>query len=223
MKVEKTAIDGVLIITPTAFVDDRGYFAETFNEKEFNDKSEIYFKYYNRPEIEIDSNRTNAIHLIYKLFILGYKILKRKDANTEQINNSQILVKELKDIISGEIIKDEYEDTNKKRTQLAKIEKERWNAFYRTEGWCGVSEDNFYCIKRKFNRHKNIELKLHACICPYEMLKKVDEAFKKDFHEYDFVFIRDLIQTLGLEDDKANKINITGVDYILIKLDEKQK
>lgn len=39
MKVEKTVIDGVLIITPTAFVDDRGYFAETFNEKEFNEKT----------------------------------------------------------------------------------------------------------------------------------------------------------------------------------------
>ena len=39
MKVEKTPIEGVLIITPTTFTDDRGYFSETFNEKEFNEKT----------------------------------------------------------------------------------------------------------------------------------------------------------------------------------------
>ena len=187
-------------------------------EEELNDKSQVYSKYYNRPEIEIDSNRTNAIHLIYKLFILGYGIIKRKDATTEQINNSKILLKELEEIVSGEIKKEEYEDINRKRTQLAKIEKERWNAFYRSEGWCGVSKDNFYYFKRKYNSHKNLNLKQHACICPYEMLKYVDEFFNKDFHKYDFVFLRDLTKTLGLK-DKEEKINITNVDYILIQLD----
>mgnify|MGYP001033798395 CR=1 FL=1 len=36
-KFEKTVIDGVFIIEPAVFGDDRGYFCETYNEKEFND------------------------------------------------------------------------------------------------------------------------------------------------------------------------------------------
>ena len=32
---EKTAVDGVLLITPTVFGDDRGYFMETYQQQEF--------------------------------------------------------------------------------------------------------------------------------------------------------------------------------------------
>lgn len=39
MKIEKTNIEGVLIITPNIIGDDRGYFAESFNEREFNEKT----------------------------------------------------------------------------------------------------------------------------------------------------------------------------------------
>lgn len=39
MEVEKTAIDGVLIITPKIIEDDRGYFSESFNEYEFNKRT----------------------------------------------------------------------------------------------------------------------------------------------------------------------------------------
>ena len=35
MKFEKTALEGVFIITPKVFEDDRGYFFEPFNKKEF--------------------------------------------------------------------------------------------------------------------------------------------------------------------------------------------
>ncbi len=38
MNVQKTAIDGVYIIEPRLFGDNRGYFFESFNEKEFNEK-----------------------------------------------------------------------------------------------------------------------------------------------------------------------------------------
>lgn len=38
MDVEKTFIDGVYIITPKVFKDDRGYFFESFNQKEFEEK-----------------------------------------------------------------------------------------------------------------------------------------------------------------------------------------
>lgn len=38
MNIIKTNIEGVLIIEPCLFRDDRGYFLESFNEREFNDK-----------------------------------------------------------------------------------------------------------------------------------------------------------------------------------------
>lgn len=41
MEVIKTAIDGVLIIEPKVFGDHRGYFFESFNEREFAEKSGV--------------------------------------------------------------------------------------------------------------------------------------------------------------------------------------
>ncbi len=38
MKVEQTAIEGVLIIKPRVFADERGYFFEAFSEREFIEK-----------------------------------------------------------------------------------------------------------------------------------------------------------------------------------------
>ena len=35
MKIEKTVIDGVLILTPNVYGDERGYFFESFNQKQF--------------------------------------------------------------------------------------------------------------------------------------------------------------------------------------------
>lgn len=38
MNIIKTDIEGVLIIEPKVFVDNRGYFFESFNAKEFAEK-----------------------------------------------------------------------------------------------------------------------------------------------------------------------------------------
>ena len=38
MEIIKTQIEGVLIIEPRLFKDERGYFFESFNQKEFEDK-----------------------------------------------------------------------------------------------------------------------------------------------------------------------------------------
>ena len=38
MNVIKTAIDGLLIIEPRVFVDERGYFFESFSQREFDEK-----------------------------------------------------------------------------------------------------------------------------------------------------------------------------------------
>src|SRR5574344_1657161 len=38
MEVIKTEIDGVVILKPKVFIDDRGYFFESFSQKEFDEK-----------------------------------------------------------------------------------------------------------------------------------------------------------------------------------------
>lgn len=45
MKIVKTSLDGVLIIEPTVFTDERGYFFESFNKRKLEDavESEVNF------------------------------------------------------------------------------------------------------------------------------------------------------------------------------------
>ena len=43
MKVIKTALDGVVIIEPKVFADSRGYFFESFSQREFDEKVAIPF------------------------------------------------------------------------------------------------------------------------------------------------------------------------------------
>ena len=45
MEVKKTAIEGVFVIEPTVFGDERGYFFESFNEREFFEKTGIDVKF----------------------------------------------------------------------------------------------------------------------------------------------------------------------------------
>lgn len=39
MNIIKTAIEGLVILEPQLFKDDRGYFFESFNQREFEEKS----------------------------------------------------------------------------------------------------------------------------------------------------------------------------------------
>jgi dTDP-4-dehydrorhamnose 3,5-epimerase-like enzyme len=43
MEVIKTALDGVVIIEPKVFADSRGYFFESFSQREFDEKVAIPF------------------------------------------------------------------------------------------------------------------------------------------------------------------------------------
>ena len=43
MNVIKTDIEGMLIIEPRLFKDTRGYFFESFSEREFKEKVELYW------------------------------------------------------------------------------------------------------------------------------------------------------------------------------------
>lgn len=45
MKVEKTNIEGLLLIQPSVFKDDRGYFFESFNDKKFQELTGLNVKF----------------------------------------------------------------------------------------------------------------------------------------------------------------------------------
>lgn len=52
MKVIQTAIEGVVILEPQIYTDERGYFFESFNQKEFNEKI--------RPIIFVQDNESES-------------------------------------------------------------------------------------------------------------------------------------------------------------------
>ncbi|MCY7361073.1 MAG: dTDP-4-dehydrorhamnose 3,5-epimerase family protein, partial [Ignavibacteria bacterium] len=37
MKIEKTALDGILVFEPDFFADERGYFFESYNKQKYNE------------------------------------------------------------------------------------------------------------------------------------------------------------------------------------------
>lgn len=51
MEIIKTAIEGLLIIKPKVFKDDRGYFLETFNEKKWN-------SFFENPPVFVQDNES---------------------------------------------------------------------------------------------------------------------------------------------------------------------
>ena len=188
--------------------------------------------YYTDREIERGANRTNGIHLIYKLYLLGYGIVKKSEATAEQINESKEYLQQLKKIISEPINKEEYAISNKLKAQLARIEHDRWVAYYRSEGWSEIPYEKWNNFKEHFKEpkkdgsikiyQKDYTIKQHVCICPYEKLEEAEKVFTSgnkptDFREFDFVYINYLLNTLGLEKN-VPEINISGVEYVLIKL-----
>ena len=159
--------------------------------KKILDEKAILKDYYSKDEVYIKSNRANALHIRYKLFMLGYEICKLNNNDNSDIDFS----------IS-------YEEAKK----LAQIEHERWNAFMRTEGWCKLPLEYFADKEKKIN--KIPEAKLHACICSWEELKDVDSVFNENYELYDENFVRYIPRILGL----GNNTNISNVKYKLIKL-----
>ncbi len=186
----------------------------------YGEKSHLekLYEYYTAKEIDRDSNRANAIHLVYKLFLLGYGIIKKSEATPEQIAKSAEYLRQLKVITEENIEPSEYTTSNKQKANLARIEHERWNAYYRSEGWTGIPFDRLEIFKGNNNKRKDYVLKQHACICSNEDLDVVNKIFGKDFRESDYDYITNLSKTLGLEKELEPKINISYVEYVLVKI-----
>ena len=62
MKIERTHIEGLLIITPTIFKDSRGYFFESFNYKVFENHTSSLINFVQDNQSKSDKNVLRGMH-----------------------------------------------------------------------------------------------------------------------------------------------------------------
>ncbi len=62
MKVEQTDIEGVLVLTPKVFGDERGYFFESFNQKVFNDATGLNLNFVQDNQSKSQKNVLRGLH-----------------------------------------------------------------------------------------------------------------------------------------------------------------
>lgn len=62
MNIERTYIEGLLVITPTIFKDDRGYFFESFNYKAFENHTSSSINFVQDNQSKSDKNVLRGLH-----------------------------------------------------------------------------------------------------------------------------------------------------------------
>ena len=62
MKIESTHIEGLLVITPTIFKDDRGYFFESFNKKLFEEQTKSSVDFTQDNQSKSEKNVLRGLH-----------------------------------------------------------------------------------------------------------------------------------------------------------------
>lgn len=148
---------------------------------------------YNAFEVNKKSNRANAMHIRYKLWMLGLDYTD--DQNAEEVDLNEYL-------------------NEKTIDELMIAEHDRWMAFLRTEGWETASlEDVEHYKKGGFSngKHNCSFLKMHPYICPFnELLDRSDALNLPDATKYD----KELITMIPLI--LKNKA-ITDANYKIIK------
>lgn len=150
---------------------------------------------YNLFEVNKSSNRANALHIRYKLAMLGLDYTDDPDA----------VEVELADYLNAETLE-----------KLTVAEHDRWMAFLESEGWVEstIEEVNAYQASGiSKGRHNCPLLKLHPYICPFEELQgRSDRLGLPDSTVYD----RDLITRIP--DILHDKWGVSGKRYKIIKL-----
>jgi hypothetical protein len=154
---------------------------------------------YNLFEVNKKSNRANAMHIKYKLNLLGLDFVK--DDGTPGINLSDYL-------------------TDENIHRLAVCEHDRWMAFLETEGWVQAYENDVEAYRASGvsgNRHNCPMLKMHPYICPFEELQALSAKLEgKDTTIYDIELVK------RIPDILSNKWNIAGVKYKIVKMQEQE-
>lgn len=146
-------------------------------------------------EVNKRSNRANALHIRYKLNLLGL------DYTTEDTDQAVTL----KDYYTEDVLK-----------QLSISEHDRWMAFLETEGWVPSSKEDVLAYRNSGisrGRHNCPVLKMHPYICEYEKLEALSlELEGKDTRVYDTELIVKIPDILG------DKWNIAKKKFNIIKV-----
>lgn len=168
-------------------------YEEIFSDGEIDVKEAL--KRYNTFEVNKRSNRANALHIRYKLNLLGLDCVK--DDGTAGVN-----------------LADYY--TNEQIVKMSVAEHDRWMAFLESEGWTVSTKDDVYAYRKSGisrGRHNCPILKMHPYICEYDKLKELSlELEGKDTTVYDTELI------LRIPDILGDKWNVTGTKYKIVKL-----
>ena len=154
---------------------------------------------YNLFEVNKSSNRANALHIRYKLAMLGLDYTD--DPAAEEVD--------LADYLDAETLE-----------RLTLAEHDRWMAFLETEGWEESDIDQVNAYKQSGiskGRHNCPLLKLHPYICPFEQLQdRSDKLGLPDSTVYD----RELIARIP--DILHDKWGVAGKQYKIIKIQTEQ-
>ena len=149
---------------------------------------------YNLFEVNKGSNRANALHIRYKLAMLGLDYTDEKDA--VEVNFDDFLTEEVLD-------------------RLTVAEHDRWMAFLESEGWstATVEESKAYQVSGvSKGRHNCPLLNLHPYICPFDELpERSDKLGLPDSTVYD----RELIARIP--DILHDKWGVSGKRYKIIQ------
>ena len=168
-------------------------YEEIFSDNEIDVKEAL--KRYNIFEVNKRSNRANALHIKYKLNLLGLDYTD--DAQAESV--------QMKDYCTEEYLE-----------KLSISEHDRWMAFLETEGWIPSTKEDVYLYRESGiskGRHNCPILKMHPYICEYEKLKDLSLDLEgKDTTVYDEELI------LRIPDILGDKWNVAGKEYKIIKL-----
>lgn len=170
-------------------------YEEIFSDGEIDIKAAI--RQYNTFEVNKRSNRANALHIRYKLNLLGLDYSDESETRSVEMS-------------------DYY--TEAAVEKLAISEHDRWMAFLETEGWTPATKEDVYSYRESGisrGRHNCPLLKMHPYICEYEKLKDLSMDLEgKDTSVYD----RELI--LRIPDILGDKWHISGKKYKIIILDK---
>lgn len=167
-------------------------YEEIFSDGEIDINDAI--KRYNVFEVNKRSNVANALHIRYKLNMLGL------DYTNDDVSD----VVQMKDYYTEDCMK-----------KLAISEHNRWMAFLETEGWSTSTKEDVYLYRKSGisrGRHNCPILKMHPYICEYEKLKDLSLDLEgKDTTVYDEELI------LRIPDILGDKWKVAGKTFKIIK------
>ena len=168
-------------------------YEEIFSDGSINVEEAL--KRYKIFEVNKRSNRANALHIRYKLNLLGLDYTDEQDVESVDMQSYY---------------------TEESMYKLSVSEHDRWMAFLETEGWEPSTKEDVYLYRESGiskGRHNCPLLKMHPYICEFEKLKNLSMDLEgKDTTVYDTELI------LRIPDILGDKWKVAGKRYRIIKL-----